>query len=221
MNFGFENGAHKWNEPEMVAALTKYDEWLEKGYFMKGELGYEYAEMRNQIITGKAGISFDGIWSSSTYADPAQAGDMVGKIGYFPMPAVPGGKGDQTYINANHSNGYGFSSDLNENEKKAVEAFIKNLYNEEFQKRGLKEDNLLPSMKVEGDMMSLVADPMLKSAAAAISNAGGTFPVFDALVPSEVNKQLEIGIQQLIARKTTPQKLLDEVQAVQEKANSK
>ncbi|AJY76915.1 ABC transporter substrate-binding protein [Paenibacillus beijingensis] len=220
---GFVDGSKKWNAPEVVAAWTKYNEWLAKGYFMKGELGFDYPEMRNQLITGKAGLMFDGSWASSVFADPAQAGDMVGKVGYFAVPAVANGTGDQTFVNGNHSNGYGFSANLKENEVAAVKAFIKNMYNEEMQLRGLKEDNLLPSMKVEGDMASIVQDPTLKEVLSVQAKAAGAFPVFDAFVQSDVYKEVELGISQLIAGKgkADPQKILDKIQSVQDAANQK
>ena len=37
-----------------VAKYDKYGDWVKKGYFKEGELGLEYAEQRNQLITGEA-----------------------------------------------------------------------------------------------------------------------------------------------------------------------
>ncbi|MFD0717165.1 ABC transporter substrate-binding protein [Paenibacillus sp. GCM10027626] len=220
---GFMAGTVKWNSPEIVAAWEKYNEWQAKEYFTKGELGYEYIEMRNQLLTGKAGMMFDGSWASSVFTDPQQAGDMIGSIGYFAMPSVPGGKGDQTAVNANLSNGYGFSSNLNEQELKAVKAFIQNMYNVDMQIRGLKEDNVLPSFKIDQDLKSLVEAPLLKEVLDVQAKAGEVFPVFDAFVQSEVNKEVELGLAQIIAGKgkADPVKILNRIQAVQDKANRK
>jgi len=220
---GFMAGSTKWNSPEITAAWGKYNEWQLKGYFTKGELGYEYTEMRNQLIAGKAAMMFDGTWASSVFTDPGQAGDMVGKIGYFAMPGVPGGKGNQSAINANLSNGYGFSSNLKEHEVMAVKAFIRNMYNEEMQIRGLKEDNVLPSFKVDQDLNSLIDEPLLKEVLQVQAKAGDVFPVFDAFVQSEVNKEVELGLAQVIAGKgkTDHAQILNHIQSIQNKANSK
>ena len=67
---GFATGKTKWNSPEMVAAFTKYQDWVKKGYFKEGELGLDYAEQRNQIIRGEAILMYDGSWASSVFADP-------------------------------------------------------------------------------------------------------------------------------------------------------
>lgn len=212
--FGLNEGTSKFNSPEIVAALTKFDEWNKKGYFPKGQLGIDYPERIGQLTTGKAAIMFDGNWTSSALGDPKQAGDMVGKIGYFNMPPAPGGKGDQTFVNGNASNGYGFRSDLNENELKAVKAFIKNMYTPEMQERGLLEDNLLPSMKLSPDVVAKVTDPIIKDVMAGMTSSAGLFPVFDTYVSSEVNTAIEQNIQKLIDGKVTPQAMADAVQKV-------
>lgn len=219
---GFSAGTHKWNDPGVVAAFAKYREWVDEGYFTKGELGMEYADMLNQLLTGKAGMMFDGSWRSSVFKDVEQAGDLTGKVGFFSMPPVPGGQGDQTFINGNYgSNGYGFSADLNERELEAVKAFIKNMYNEEMQLRGLLEDGVLPSMKLPEQSLAMVEDPIVKKVMEILANAGGAFSHFDSTVPSDVYKETETEIQKLIAGQTTPEAMGDALQAVQDKANAR
>lgn len=38
---------------------------------------------------------------------------MAGKVGFFNMPPVEGGAGDQTAMMQDTNNGYGFSADVN------------------------------------------------------------------------------------------------------------
>jgi len=218
---GFPAGTQAWNAPEVVAAFAKYEEWVKKGYFTKGELGLEYADMLNQFLTGKAGMMFDGSWRSSVFKDEAQAGDLTGKVGYFSMPAAPDGKGDQSFVNGNYGNGYGFSADLNEQELAAVKAFIKNLYNDEMQLRGLLEDGVLPSMKLSADALAKVDDPIVGKVMQIMSGAGGAFSHFDSTVQSEVYKETEAEIQKLIAGKSSAQQVGDALQKVQEAVNAK
>lgn len=217
---GFLTGEAKWDSPEVVAAFAKYKEWVDKGYFTKGELGLEYADMLNQFVTGKAGMMFDGSWRSSVFKDPEQAFDLTGKVGYFNMPPVPGGVGDQTFVNGNYGNGYGFSADLNENELKAVKAFIKNLYNDEMQLRGLLEDGVLPSMKLSESALAKVEDPIVKEVMSLMGSAGGAFSHFDSVVQSDVYKESEAQIQKLIAGQASPEDVGRAMQSVQEEANA-
>ncbi|WP_040951995.1 ABC transporter substrate-binding protein [Gorillibacterium massiliense] len=207
-------GTKKWTDPTVVAAFAKYQEWEKKGYFSKGELGKEYADQLNDFLTGKAGMLFDGTWRSSVFKDAAQAKDLTGKVGYFAAPAVPGGVGDQTAVNGNYSNGYGFSANLNDNEKAAVKAFIKNLYNEDLQLRGLLEDNVLPAMKLSDDAIGKVTDPIVKIVLQGFNTAGGLFSHYDSTVGSVIYSESEKQIQKLIAGDTTPEKMGEALQKV-------
>jgi len=214
---GLASGDVKWNSPEVIAAFTKYSEWVEKGYFTKGELGFEYADMLNEFVTGKAGMMFDGSWRASVFKDETQAGALTNKVSFFPMPAVDGGKGDQTYVNGNYSNGYGFSSNLNEQQLVAVKAFIKNMYSDEMQLRGLLEDGVLPSIKLSGDATSKVEDKVVNKVIQVMGKSGGAFSHFDSTVKSEVYKESEDAILKLITKNETPQSVADILQAVQDR----
>lgn len=218
---GFPAGTPAWDAPEVVAAYAKYEEWVKKGYFSKGELGLEYADMMNQMLTGKAGMIFDGSWRSSVFKDPEQAGDLTGKVGYFTMPAVPGGVGDQTFVNGNYGNGYGFSADLKQNELAAVKAFIKNLFNDEMQLRGLLEDGVLPAMKLSDEALAQVEDPIVNKVMQIMGAAGGAFSHFDSTVQSEVYKEAEAQIQKLIAGQSTAQQVAEAMQQAQQSASAK
>ncbi|MFC5405228.1 extracellular solute-binding protein [Cohnella soli] len=224
---GFSSGAIKWNQPEVVAAYTVLNDWIKKDYFTKGSLGKTYDEMLNDFIAGKAGMMFDGNWRASAFKEgvddkgkPAVGAALIGKVAFVALPAIPNAAGDQTSINANYSNGYGFSSDLNENELKAVEAFIKNLYNPEMQLRGLLEDSVLPSMKLSEEQLAQVKDPILKQIIDAMASAKSSYPHFDSAVAKAVNTETETQVQKLFAGKTTPQAAADAIQKVQEKENA-
>ncbi|MBO9598962.1 MAG: extracellular solute-binding protein [Cohnella sp.] len=219
---GFATGKTKWNSAEMVAAFTKYQDWVKKGYFKEGELGLEYGEQRNQLIRGEAIMMYDGSWASSVFADKAQAGDMTGKVGYFPMPKATNGKGSQTAVNGGFSNGYGFSAKVAKDKVQmaAIKSFIKNMYNDDMQIRGLEADGVLPSMKVDAKKLAAAnVSPLVKEIIAVGNKASGAFPAFDSLVQADVNTALSEGIQKLIGGKTTPKAMLDSVQKTQNAAN--
>ncbi|GIQ69941.1 extracellular solute-binding protein [Xylanibacillus composti] len=223
---GFRDGSAAWDSPEVVAAFAKYQEWVDNGYFTKGELGVTYDAMLNEFLAGKAGMMFDGSWRASAFTNPDLVKEITSEdVGYFAMPAVPGGKGDQTAVNGNYSNGYGFSSNLNERELAAVKAFIKHLYNDEMQVRGLLEDALLPSMKLSDPAASEIdtklEDPVVKQIMETMNAAGEAFSHFDSVVQSDVYSETEQQIQRLIAGRATPQEVGDVLQQAQEAANAK
>jgi raffinose/stachyose/melibiose transport system substrate-binding protein len=220
---GFKTGKTKWNSPEMVAAFTKYQDWVKKGYFKEGELGLEYAEQRNQIIRGEAIMMYDGSWASSVFADPKQAGDLTNKVGYFALPKVANGKGSQTAVNGGFSNGYGFSAKVAKDKVQmaVVKSFIKNLYNDEMQIRGLEADGVLPSMKVDSKKLAAAkVSDLVKEIIAVGNKSSGAFPAFDSIVQPDVNTAISEGIQKLIGGQIAAKAMLDGVQKIQAAANS-
>jgi len=218
---GIVTGEVKWNQPEVVAGYALYEDWVKKGYFTKGELGKTYDDMLNEFAAGKAGMMFDGSWRSSVFKKGAVAASLLGKVEFVALPALPNAAGDQTSLNANYSNGYGFSSDLDENELTAVKAFIKNLYSDEMQLRGLSEDGVLPSMKLSDDSLAKVTDPVVKQVLNVMKAAGATFVHFDAIVQKQVYSETELQLQKLIANKASAQKVGDAIERTQTTENAK
>ncbi|UHA72842.1 ABC transporter substrate-binding protein [Paenibacillus sp. 481] len=218
--FGFAKGTAKWNDPKMVEAFKVHQDWVKKGYFKKGELGLDYAAMRNQMSTGEAVMMFDGSWATSVFNDKAQAGDAHGNIGFFLMPPFTAGEGYSIMQDSN--NGYAFSAKVAEDPRKleAVKTFIKNLYNEETQLRGLKEDGVLPSMKIEQAKLDAAADTdLMKQILGTLKDVKYTWPAFDALIQADVTTDLRNGIQKIIGGEVEPQAMLDQLQKAQEEAN--
>lgn len=219
--YGFKTGESKWTDPKVVEGVKKHQEWVEKGYYKKGELGFEYADMRNQIISGEAIMMMDGSWANTVFRDPEQAGDMVGKIGFFNLPPV--NEGDPVVVMQDANNGYGFSASIKDDPRKmeAVKEFIKNMWTDEMQLRGLKEDGVLPSMKMDVNTMNSTSDePIMQDIFKAVSEIDKPYPAFDALVQAQVNTALSLGIQQVIGGEIDAAKMLENVQNVQEAANA-
>lgn len=220
ITYGFKTGESKWTDPKVVEGVKKHQEWVQKGYYKKGELGFEYADMRNQIISGEAIMMMDGSWATSVFRDPAQAGDMVGKIGFFNLPPV--NEGDPVVVMQDGNNGYGFSSAIQDDPRKmqAVKEFIKNMWTDEMQLRGLKEDGVLPAMKMDVATMNSTSDEaIMQDVFKAVTEIDKSFPAFDALVQASVNTALSLGIQQVIGGEIEPEQMLKNVQAAQDAAN--
>ncbi|MEH7087289.1 ABC transporter substrate-binding protein, partial [Neobacillus drentensis] len=104
----------------------------------------------------------------SLFKEGSEGAKLAGKVGFFNLPPLANGKGDQTSLMQDVNNGYGFSADVAKDPQKlaAVKSFIKNLYSEEMQIRGLVEDGVLPSMKVDqAKVDAQVTDPLMKEIA--------------------------------------------------------
>ncbi|GGF92568.1 ABC transporter substrate-binding protein [Paenibacillus albidus] len=220
----FATGEAKWTDPNVVKGFAKYKEWEDKGYFKKGELGFEYAEYTTQFTSGEAILMYDGTWKSSVFKAGQSGEGLIGKVGFFNIPPVEGGVGDQTALMRDVNNGYGFSATAAEDPRQleAVKSFIKNLFNEEMQLRGLVEDGVLPAMKMDQNVLNEnITDDLMSEIVAVLNDSGSSFPAFDSLVQADVTTEISnIQIQKLIGGQTTPEKMAEVLQKVQDEANA-
>jgi len=220
----FATGEAKWTDANVVQGFAKYKEWVDKGYFKKGELGFEYAEYTTQFTSGEAILMYDGTWKSSVFKAGQSGEGLIGKVGFFNLPAVDGGVGDQTALMRDVNNGYGFSATVANDPRQlaAVTSFIKNFYNEQIQLRGLVEDGVLPSMKIDqAKLNESITDDLMSQIVAVLNASQSSFPAFDSLVQADVTTEISnIQIQSLIGGQTTPEKMGAAIQKVQEEANA-
>lgn len=221
ITYGFRSGTAKWTDPDVVRAFKKHKEWVDKGYYVPGELAAEYTDMRNQIISGEAIMMMDGSWANSVFRDPDQAGDLIGKIGYFNMP--PEAEGDPYIVMNDFNNGYGFSSSMADDPRKlqTVKRFIVNFWTEEMQLRGLKEDGVLPALVIDAQRLAdTVSDPLLQDIFNGVEQIDISYPAYDALVQTPVNEALGLGIQQMLSGAAEPGVMLEALQRTQQAANT-
>lgn len=132
--------------------------------------------------------------------------------------------GDQTALMRDVNNGYGFSASAGEDERQlaAVKSFIKNMFNEEMQLRGLVEDGVLPAMKIDQAVLNKnITDDLMSEIVAVLNSSKSSFPAFDSLVQADVTTEISnIQIQSLIGGQTTPEKMGEALQKIQEEANA-
>ncbi|MEX2460847.1 MAG: extracellular solute-binding protein [Paenibacillaceae bacterium] len=211
---GLVTGDTNWTDPEVVDAFTQYSELVTKGYFTENSLGLKYAEQQNQFKAGKAAMLFDGSWTYADYIDPEQS-KISDDIGFFSLPDM--GRVGDGWINGNFNQGYGFSAQLSDAKKEAVKAFIKNMFNDDMQKRQLREDGVFPSMFF---LDNAGVPPLVTEMIAAAKASTGTFDSLETRIQRKVLAELEEGVQQLLEGKTTAIALTEKLQTVQIEANA-
>lgn len=199
----------KWTDPGIVAGFEKFQELVKKGYFSKNALGLSYAQGQNEFQTGKAAMTFDGAWANGAFTDPNLT-PVAEHVSFTAFPTM-GGPGDNS-INASYSNGYGFSSKLNEQELEVVKEFIKIQYSEAMQTRQNQEDGWLPSMKFEIAGSKPILKEILNS-----TEGKDLFPAFDSEVQGKVNNAMQTAVQEALGLKDINQ-TLSKLQAVQDEA---
>ncbi len=92
-NFGAEwldsNGQPSINTPEAIAAFEYYGRILRESG-PPGSTNHHFTETNSMLVSGRAAMTVEGTVFAGIYEDPARS-DVVGQIGYHPMPVGPGG----------------------------------------------------------------------------------------------------------------------------------
>jgi raffinose/stachyose/melibiose transport system substrate-binding protein len=211
---GLTTGAAKWTDPAVVAAFTQYGALVTKGYFTENNGGLKYLEQQSQFKAGKAAMLYDGSWSYADYIDPKQS-KIASDVGFFSLPDM-GGAGDG-WMNGSFNQGYGFSAQLSDVKKAAVKAFIKNMFNDDIQKRQLTEEGIFPAMFL---LDNTGVPPLVTEIIAATKASAGTFDSLETLIQKNVLTVLKEGMQQLLEGETTAIPLTEKLQMVQVEANA-
>lgn len=111
-NAVFAGQANAWSDPAFIKANTMIQDLVKMGAF-----GTSYTSTNadtNQdtalVYTGKAGMMLQGNWNYSVVQTNSPDFITSGKLGWFPFPAVEGGKGDPKDVYGNPCNFYSIAS---------------------------------------------------------------------------------------------------------------
>jgi len=108
----FAGQPNAWSDPAFIKANTMIQDLVKMGAF-----GTSYTSTNadsNQdaalVYTGKAGMMLQGNWNFSVVQTNSPDFITSGKLGWFPFPAVEGGKGDSKDVYGNPCNFYSVAS---------------------------------------------------------------------------------------------------------------
>ena len=74
-----------WDNPKVVQALTKYQEFVDKGYFPQGFITADPNDTRMLVYNGQAAMDLQGQWYDGSIINDGQNMD---NYGVFPVPTV-------------------------------------------------------------------------------------------------------------------------------------
>lgn len=81
-------GSARLNDPRLLKAFTKFEEWAQKGYFGKNYIGVDEGAMLLNFSKGNTAMCLTGSWNAETFTKNNP--DL--KVGAFQIPMVKGGK---------------------------------------------------------------------------------------------------------------------------------
>lgn len=204
-------GGGAWNSQEFVKAATRLQEMAGLGYFGPNSIADGYAEIMEKFWAGKIPMTFTG--SFAIQSGVTAAGAHIGDFGVFQVPPFEAnqkvypteGIGSAWYISASSTH------------KDEIAAFLNYLLFTPGSRLTLLNSGTTPVGPLS-DVLPKANLPKLTQALAAVNDrdrADGTiYAYLDTVTPNNITTATYDGLQALVLRQTTPQKFVDEIEAV-------
>lgn len=190
--------------PDFAAAGAHLKELADLQPFQQGFQNAAYDKPGGQAATmgnGKAAMELMGQWAPNT---EKTSGKGIGdKLGFFPFPAVDGGKGAITDA---FGGGGGFAVGADA-PAEAVD-FLKSLMTPERHADAVKKDIWQPVFKGEE---SVVVDANKKVVAETLAKATGFQLYLDQAFPPAIGQEVNDSVAQLIEGKKTPEEVVKSI----------
>ncbi|GAA4071731.1 extracellular solute-binding protein [Nonomuraea soli] len=199
-----------FTNPDFVAAGQQLKALADLQPFQKGFENAAYPGPTGQSATvgnGKAAMELMGQWAPGSQKTEGKG--LGEALGFFPFPAVEGGKGALTEAFGG-GGGYAVGAEAPD----AAVDFLKFLIAEERHAPAINDDLWLPIHKGEE---ATVSDPNKKAVAEALATATGFQLYLDQAYPPAVGQEVNDSVAQLIEGKKTPEEV---VQSITEVAKS-
>jgi raffinose/stachyose/melibiose transport system substrate-binding protein len=200
-----------FDSPDFVQAGTKLKELIDLQPFQKGFLATKYSANDGQpafMGNGKTAMELMGQWAPPTEAAYSTSKKGIGdKLGFFPFPAVDGGKGSGQDA---FGGGNGFA--VGKNAPDAAVDFVKFMLSVDNQRTVTKDaGGILPVTQGAEDA---IADPNLKQVQQMATNAPKFQLYLDQAYKPELGQQINDSVAKLYAGKTTPEKVAQDIAKV-------
>ncbi|HEX5201477.1 extracellular solute-binding protein [Paractinoplanes rhizophilus] len=196
-----------FNTPDFIAAGDRLAELVALQPFQAGFLAAGYSSADGQAATvgnGKAAMELMGQWAPVVERDNSAGKKGLGaKLGFFPFPAVDGGKGKITDA---FGGGGGFAVGKDA-PPEAVE-FLKFIAQPENARIEAKTAGVLPVVTAAQDA---VTDPNLKLVGETMVNSTGFQLYLDQAYAPAVGQQVNDSVAELLAGKASPQKVVQDI----------
>ncbi len=198
-----------FNTPDFIAAGTHLAELVALQPFQTGYLAAGYSTADGQAATvgnGKAAMELMGQWAPVVERDNSAGKKGLGdKLGFFEFPAVDGGKGKITEA---FGGGGGFAVGKDA-PPEAVE-FLKFIAQPDNARIEAKTAGVLPVVKAAQDA---VTDANLKLVGEALTRTTGFQLYLDQAYAPAVGQQVNDSVAELLAGKSSPEKVVQAITA--------
>jgi raffinose/stachyose/melibiose transport system substrate-binding protein len=205
-----------WSDPAVTKANEMIQQLVKAGGFVKGfsSISTDSGADVALLYTGKAAMTLGLPVSYQTIqtADPEFISQ--GKLGYFPFPAVEGGKGDPADVVGNPSNFWSVSASATPEQKKAARDYIKNsLMNQQYASDLLAVGNVPPAAGID-DAIAKSNNPEYFKMIYELAAKAPNFQLsLDQTLRPEQGDPLLTNLQQIFLGEITPKQFADNMNA--------
>ncbi|MGY1455609.1 ABC transporter substrate-binding protein [Streptomyces sp. SS8] len=203
----------EFDDPCWTKAGEDLESLLEADPFQKGFLTASSQQgagsSAGMLANHKAAMELMGNWNPGVIADLTPDKKPLPDLGWFPFPAVPGGKGDPTAIMGG-AGGYSLSKDA---PKEALD-FLKFVVTKDQQEAYAEAFDTIP---VNKDAQGVVTESYNISALQAFNKAAYSMQFLDTVYGQNVGNAMNIAVVNLMAGKGSAADIVKDVKAAAEK----
>lgn len=201
--------AKDFTGPDFVTAGTRLAELVALQPFQTGFLAAGYSTADGQAATmgnGKAAMELMGQWAPVVQRDNSAGKKGLGdKLGFFPFPAVDGGKGRITDA---FGGGGGFA--VGKDAPPEAIAFLDYIAQPENARIEAKTAGVLPVVKAAQDA---VTDPNLKMVGETLTRSTGFQLYLDQAYAPAIGQQVNDSVAELLGGKSSPEQVVKAITA--------
>jgi len=198
----------KFTDEPFVQAGYKLQELMALEPFQEGFLGATYGDEATAVGNGKAAMELMGQWAPAVQKDNSEDKQGLGdKLGWFPFPAIEGGKGDP---NDAVGGGNGFA--IGKNASPEAIDFVKYLTRAESQIELAKIGVAIPVV-VGGE--AGMSDPLMITLQQSLAQAQYFQLYYDQALPPAMGSVINDSVQGIFAGTLTPEQA---AQAIEDSA---
>lgn len=199
-DLGFGRKGASWTTPENTKAAEQLANWAESGYFNDSPNGTDYDKAWQNFSAGQGVFLIAGSWLG---ADLGKA--MGDKVGFMAPPAGNSGK-----VATTGGTGLPFAITNKAKNPDAAAAYINFITSPDAMKTLTATGNL-PVVETGAQQKPAGVQGEIFTAFDTVSQSGGLLPYLDYATPTFADT-LGAALQDLIARKATPQEFLQKLQ---------
>lgn len=206
-NIALQKPDASFNTPAWIQAFTLAQSLVKENAFQNGfaSFNYDTHDIGPLFYGGRAAMMFMGVWQIGDAQSNAPT--FIPKMGFFAVPAVPGGKGNVNDIVGVPANYYSLNS--TSKSKAAAIEYLKTTLNPSLSAWILSQGQVPPVQNLD---TSKVTDPLVKAQITLLAKSPSYQLALDQLLPPQLAQNFLDFTGSLFAQTITPQQFASQMQ---------